>query len=160
MATLNVGKWTYAERELETMLRTADKRGKERLKKEPRAARAEYDAKSRRIVIELVNACVLMVPVDMMQGLRGATDEELADFELKPRGFDLHWKTLDAQFSIAGLLAGIFGTESWMAKLAEPRGLSISKATTAPVGRTRVKDRSRSRTMTEVKTSKRRNSAA
>ena len=34
MATLNAGKWTYAERELEALLRTADKRGKERLKKE------------------------------------------------------------------------------------------------------------------------------
>src|SRR5438132_6795974 len=95
MATLKAGKWTYTEEQLERMFKEADKRGKERLKREPRALRAEYDPQSRRLVIELLNGCVFIVPVDLMQGLRGATDEELKDFELMPRGFDLHWKMLD-----------------------------------------------------------------
>ncbi len=160
MATLSAGKWSYSEVELETMFRTADKRGKDRLRKEPRAARAEYDANSRRMVIEIVNGCTLMVPVDVMQGLRGATDEELADFELKPRGFDLHWKTLDAQFSVAGLLAGVFGTKSWMAKLDDSRGRSTSHVTPSPARPSQVKDRRHQRTVNTSKTAKRRNSAA
>ena len=32
-------------------------------------------------------------------------------------GDGLHWETLDADFSRAGLLAGVFGTKCWMADL-------------------------------------------
>jgi hypothetical protein len=38
----------------------------------------------------MINDCVFIVPVDLMQGLRGASDEDLTDFSLMPRGFDLH----------------------------------------------------------------------
>jgi hypothetical protein len=54
MATLKAGKWTYTDQLLDRMMKEADKRGQERLKNEPRAARAEYDAGSRRLIIELL----------------------------------------------------------------------------------------------------------
>ncbi len=117
MATLKAGKWTYTEAELDRMFKEADKRGKERLKTEPRAKSATYDPKTRRVIIELLNGCVFIVPVDLLQGLRGASDEDLADFSLMPRGFDLHWHKLDAQFTVFGLLQGRFGTKRWMAEL-------------------------------------------
>lgn len=117
MATLKAGKWTYTDQQLKQMFEEADRRGKDRLKNEPRASRAIYDAQTRRLIIELLNGSALMVPVDLMQGLRGASDEDLADFQLMPRGFDLHWRALDAQFTIAGLLAGRLGTKAWMAEL-------------------------------------------
>jgi hypothetical protein len=117
MATLKAGKWTYTEAELDRMFKEADKRGKERLKTEPRAKSATYDPKTRRVIIELLNGCVFIVPVDLMQGLRGASDEDLADFSLMPRGFDLHWHKLDAQFTIFGLMQGLFGTKPWMEEL-------------------------------------------
>ena len=56
-----------------------------------------------------VNDCVFIVPVDLMQGLRGASDEDLMDFSLMPRGFDLHWHRLDAQFTVFGLMQGRCG---------------------------------------------------
>ena len=119
MATLKAGKWTYTDRQLERMLVEADKRGKDRLKNEPRAAHAEYDPETRRLIIELLNGCILMVPVDLMQGLRGASDKDLADFELMARGFDLHWKALDSQFTVAGLLAGKLGCNDRAQAVAE-----------------------------------------
>ncbi len=120
MAVLKAGKWTYSAEELEKMYAEAEKRGKERLRTEPRANRAAYDPQTRRMLIELRNGCTLFVPVDLLQGLRGASDEDLADFSLMPRGFDLHWHRLDAQFTVDGLLKGLFGTKKWMAALNQP----------------------------------------
>jgi hypothetical protein len=153
-----MAKLQISDQEFERQYAAAVQRGKERLKTEPRAARAQYDAASRRVVIELLDGCVLMVPVDLMQGLRGATDEELADFELMPRGFDLHWKALDAQFTVAGLLAGRFGTKSWMAKLARKGGRS-TLGVKRGAARANGAEGRRSRTSAVTRTSKRRNSA-
>jgi hypothetical protein len=154
MASLKAGKWTYTEAELDRMFKEADQRGKERMKTEPRAARATYDAASRRLVIELLNGCVFIVPVDLMQGLRGASDKDLADFQLMPRGFDLHWKKLDAQFTVAGLLAGRFGTKKWMAELERSASRSTSKAKRA-AARANSTKRGQSRPSPAAKTTKR-----
>lgn len=82
----------------------------------------------RRAMVELLNGCVLMCPVDLLQGLRGAPDAALADVELMPRGLDLHWKKLDVQFTIAGLLRGVFGTKAWLAELGRVGGRVASPA--------------------------------
>jgi hypothetical protein len=126
MAKIKLGKWEIEEEELEREMAEATRRGQERMKTEPRARRATYEARSRRLVIELLNGCVFIVPVDLMQGLRGASDDDLADFKLMPRGFDLHWGKLDAQFTVVGLLEGRFGTQRWLAEL--ERALSRSTA--------------------------------
>jgi hypothetical protein len=117
-----------SDEEFERQYAEAVKRGKEQMKTEPRAKCATYDAAARRLNIELLSGCVFIVPVDLMQGLRGASDEDLADFKLMPRGFDLHWDKLDAQFTVAGLLAGRFGTKKWMAKLQHTWSRSTSQA--------------------------------
>ena len=106
----------------------AVKRGQARLRAEPRAGSAYYDPATRRVVVELLNGCVLMCPVDLLQGLRGATNEELADLELMPGGLDLHWKKLDAQFTVAGLLRGVFGTKAWMSEMGRAGGKVTSAA--------------------------------
>lgn len=138
MAALKAGKWTYTEAELDKMFKEADKRGKERLKTEPRAKSATYDPKTRRLIIELMNDCVFIVPVDLMQGLRGASDEDLADFSLMPRGFDLHWHKLDAQFTVFGLMQGGFGTRRWMAELERTGASGIKRAALRASGRSRA----------------------
>jgi hypothetical protein len=125
MAKIKLG---ISDEEFERQYAEAVKRGKERLKTEPRAKSATYDPKTRRIIIELLNGCVFIVPVDLMQGLRGASDEDLMDFSLMPRGFDLHWHKLDAQFTVFGLLQGLFGTKRWMAELERTGGRVTSEA--------------------------------
>ena len=54
-----------------------------------------------------------MVPARSIEGLEKATAEQLAKVEcLAETG--LHWESLDADFTIAGLMNGIFGTSKVM----------------------------------------------
>ncbi len=138
MAKVKLGTWEVDEADLLREIEEATRRGEERMKTEPRAKSAHYDPASQRLVIELVNGCVFICPTELLQGLRGASAEDLADFKLMPRGFDLHWKRLDAQFTVAGLLNGQFGTKAWMAQL-EPGRQTAAK--TGAAGKTGRKSR-------------------
>jgi len=117
------------------------KRGKIARATEPRAARARYDRKLGRIVVDLTNGCVFAFPPRMAQGLRKATDNQLAEVEILGHGYGLHWNSLDVDLSIPGLLAGIFGTRSYMARLAgrtkTPAKAAASRANGAKGGRPR-----------------------
>ncbi|WP_333106942.1 DUF2442 domain-containing protein, partial [Microcoleus sp. S13_D1] len=67
------------------------------------------------IVIELKNGAIFCFPPKLAQGLEGASPEQLADVWLPPSGSSVHWESLDVDFGIPELLAGIFGTKSWRA---------------------------------------------
>lgn len=93
-------------------------RAKNELGNEPRATSARYDDKSGRIVVELTNGCTFAFPPRLAQGLSGASDAQLASIEILGNGYGLHWEDLDVDFSVPGLMAGIFGTKSYMARRA------------------------------------------
>ena len=84
---------------------------------EPRAQSARYDRRTNRIVVELRNGATFMFPAELAQGLAGASPKDLADVRIIPSGEGLRWPSLDADFSLPNLLAGEFGSKSWMAKL-------------------------------------------
>jgi hypothetical protein len=84
---------------------------------EPRAIAAYYDSEATLIVVKLRSGASFSFPPDIAQGLCGATADDLAQVEITPMGDGLHWETLDTDFSVAGLLAGVFGTKRWMAQL-------------------------------------------
>jgi hypothetical protein len=84
---------------------------------EPRAESAYYDQSSDRIVINLKSGATYSFPPVLAQGLAGASPEDLAEVEVTPAGDGLHWEKLDADFSVPALLAGVFGTDAWMAQL-------------------------------------------
>ncbi|MGB6015283.1 MAG: DUF2442 domain-containing protein, partial [Nodosilinea sp.] len=86
---------------------------------EPKAVVAFYDDINQLIVIHLNSGSVFCFPPDIAQGLAGALKEDLAAVEITPSGTGLHWETLDADFSVSGLLSGCFGTKAWMTKLQE-----------------------------------------
>ncbi|MGO8953461.1 MAG: DUF2442 domain-containing protein [Rhodomicrobium sp.] len=89
---------------------------------EPYAVAAEYDPSRRMIVVGLNNGTEVRFPADKLQGLPGATAEELADIEISPAGFDLHFPKLDADFSLPALLDGVFGSRKWMAEVLGAKG--------------------------------------
>lgn len=97
---------------------------------EPRAAAARYDRRSRRVIVELVNGCTFAFPPQLAQGLEAATEEQLAQVEVLGTGSGLHWEALDADLSIPGLLAGLFGTKAYLAQQAG-RATSPAKAAAA-----------------------------
>jgi len=105
-------------------------RGKIARMSEPRAAKARYDRKLGRVVVDLTNGCTFAFPARLAQGLERATDDQLAAVEILGGGYGLHWEALDTDISIPGLLAGIFGTKAYMARLAG-RTKSLAKAAAA-----------------------------
>lgn len=108
----------------------ANERGRIAQQSEPRAASARHDAKAQRIVVELTNGATFAFPPGLVQGLCDATAEELADIEVSPGGYGLHWPKLDEDYSVPGLMNGVFGTAKWMAAKAG-RGASEAKAAAA-----------------------------
>jgi hypothetical protein len=92
----------------------AEVRGRQVLAGEPRAASARYDARSGRVYVELTNGCGFAFPARRVQGLEAAGDDDLAQVEVLGLGLGLHWEGLDVDASVPGLLAGLFGTKSWM----------------------------------------------
>jgi hypothetical protein len=106
----------------------ARRRGEQLALTEPRATDARYDAASGRVIVDLTNGCTFAFPARALQGLGGARDEDLAWVEVLGDGFGLHWEALDADFTVPGLLMGLFGTRAWMAREQARR----AGATTSP----------------------------
>jgi hypothetical protein len=107
-------------------------KGRRRAATEPRASSARYDRRTGRVVVELTNGCSFVFPARSLQGMAQASDSELADIEIMGIGYGLHWPALDADFTVPGLLMGVFGTRAWMAKeLARRAGQSTSPAKAA-----------------------------
>lgn len=139
--------------ELDQEIAEAIERGRIADATEPRAQEAYYDRESGRVVIELRDGCMFAFPPEIAQGLQDATPDQLARVEVWGNGYALHWEELDADFTVAGLLAGRFGSRVWMQELGRRGGSSISeaKATAArangrkggrPPNATRAKDSS------------------
>lgn len=116
----------WIHKELERSLAQATKAGEERLAKQPRAIKAKYDARKARLVVELTNGVILMLPPRLLQGLQGATSAQIAKVKLTPLGTGLHWEELDADLSVAGLASGAFGSKVWMSELARFAGSRTS----------------------------------
>jgi hypothetical protein len=96
----------------------ARERGRIAQETEPRATSARYDRKSGRIIVELTSGATFAFPPELVEGLCDGTPEQLAEVQVSPAGFGLHWPSLDEDYSVPGLMNGIFGTARWMAKRA------------------------------------------
>ena len=92
---------------------------------EPRAESVQYNQSEDLIVIKLKNGAIFCFPPGLAQGLESASPEQLADVWLPPSGSSVHWESLDVDFGIPELVAGIFGTKYWMAELGRKGGEPI-----------------------------------
>lgn len=142
-----MGELPISEEEFDRQYEEAVERGTKRLETEPRAAAARYDEKGGRVVVELTNGCTFMFPPALAEGLTGASAGDLSDIEVLPYGVALRWPALDADFTVAGLLSGIFGTCAWMAELGR-RGGSVTSEAKAKAVRENGRKGGRPRTKT------------
>lgn len=108
----------------------ANERGRIFRETHPHAAAARYDAKADRVIVELVNGATFTFPPRLVQGLHDATPAQIAEVEVLGAGFGLHWESLDLDYSVPGLMNGVFGTAKWMAARAG-RATSPAKAAAA-----------------------------
>lgn len=95
---------------------------------EPRVESVRYDHETDRIVIDLKNGITFMVPVKILEGLAGASPEDLSDVEVTPSRGGLHWEKLDVDFSVPALLRGSLGSKTWMSELGKKGGSVTSEA--------------------------------
>jgi hypothetical protein len=49
--------------------------------------------------------------------LSDAAPAALADIEIYGAGTALHWERLDVDYELSALMAGVFGTQTWMREL-------------------------------------------
>jgi hypothetical protein len=108
----------------------ANERGRIVRETQPHAAAARYDAKSDRVIVDLTNGATFAFPPRLVQGLSQATAEQLGEVEIIGAGYGLHWEALDLDYSVPGLVSGVFGTAKWMAARAG-RTVSPAKAAAA-----------------------------
>ena len=122
-----------AKGDFDRELEAAKKCAKTSDKKEPRADRARYDKRSDRIIVELRNGAAFSFPPELAQGLAGAAAEDLGNVRITPSGEGLRWPSLDVDFSLPGLMVGIFGSKAWMAEIGRRGGKAKSEAKRAAV---------------------------
>ena len=120
----------------------ATRRGEAERAASPIPSSIRFDADSGRLVVEFTNGAALLVPARSLQGLEDASDTELAAVELLGQT-GLHWESRDVDFTIAGLMRGIFGTAQFMAaqrkggQSRSPAKAAASRANGAKGGRPR-----------------------
>jgi hypothetical protein len=137
----------WVDRELRRSFRRASRVGEAVRSGALRAVGARYDARKQRLVVELANGVVLMLPPRLLQGLQDATPGQLARVRLSPQGGGLRWDELDVDLGVAGLAAGVFGSRIWMSELARQAGSRTSPRKAAAArenGRRGGRPRSRS----------------
>ncbi|WP_404784259.1 DUF2442 domain-containing protein [Altericista sp. CCNU0014] len=113
---------------LQSQIDRARQAGEALAETEPRAVKAWYEIDSERIFIELQSGVVMGFPYKLLQGLEVAIAEQLAEVEVTPSGYGLHWRSLDVDLGVPQLVAGIFGTKNWMSELGRLGGQAKSAA--------------------------------
>lgn len=79
----------------------------------PTPSSVRFDLASERIVVDFLNGASFIFPARSIEGLEKASVEELSDVVLLGET-GLHWEALDLDYSIAGLMSGIFGSKAFM----------------------------------------------
>lgn len=122
-------------------IEAASARGRIFRESHPHAKSARYDAKAGRVVVELVNGATFAFPPRLIEGLRDATPDQIAEVEVIGAGYGLHWESLDLDYTVPGLMNGVFGTAKWMAARAgrttSPAKAAAARANGAKGGRPR-----------------------
>lgn len=108
----------------------------------PMPVSVSFDHESERIIVDFENGATFLVPARALEGLEHAAPEELAEVELLGET-GLHWETLNVDYTIQGLMAGIFGSRVFLeaqrrgGKSRSPAKVAASRTNGAKGGRPR-----------------------
>lgn len=82
------------------------------------AVGAFFEERTRRVILQLASGVLVAVPVDLLQGLAQASNDDLRSLRLDEVGLGLHIERLDWDMSIPGIMQGRYGSPQWMRSLA------------------------------------------
>jgi hypothetical protein len=117
--------------DIAAQIHAARSRSRRKAHTEPRAKRARYDRASGLVTVELTSGAFFGFPARSSAWLRDASHEDLTNVTISPSGGAIRWDSLDADFSVAGLIHGVFGpfgSKSWMRELGRSGGKTRSAA--------------------------------
>lgn len=97
----------------------ATRRGADTLAASPKAKAVSYNARLKRISVELENGAVVVIPSRLIQILHDATAAQINDVEIAVGGLYLRWASLDEDLFVPNLIQGVFGTRQWIGELKE-----------------------------------------
>ena len=115
-------------RAVDDHLAAATRAGRERRSRGHLAVSARYSTQARRLHIELGSGIAFIIPVSKIEGLADARPSVIRDVRITGKGHGLYWPSLDLDVSVPDLVAGSFGTTTWMSALARKAGQSTSLA--------------------------------
>jgi hypothetical protein len=82
-----------------------------------RAESVTYSPRTDAFLLRLEHGVTYSVPRRLLQGLSEADPKLLNRIEILGNGTGLYWPGLDVAHSVAGLLAGVYGSGNWMNRL-------------------------------------------
>lgn len=94
-------------------LAAAKKRWQQERAERPIPISVRFEAASARVIVDFTNGASFMFPARALEGLQDATVQQMADVELLGET-GLHWESLDIDYTISGLMNGIFGSRTFM----------------------------------------------
>jgi len=102
----------------------------------PRAVRARYDRRLRRIIIRFSAGLEVSFSPRDAQGIEKATAAQLKRIEISPSGNGIHFPKIDVDLYLPALLMGFLGSRNWIAsRLGSLGGKSRSAAKVAAAKR-------------------------
>ncbi len=78
------------------------------------------------LVLRLSDGRRHLVARENVEGLQGATSEQIAHVEILGGGTGLHWPELDLDLYVPALVQNVYGTRRWMAVLGRRGGMAKS----------------------------------
>jgi hypothetical protein len=99
------------------------------LQAEPRVAEVQYKSGPELdiLILKLSDGHRHLIPREDLEGLQGATPEQIAQVEVLGNGTGLRWPALNLDHYIPSLLQNVYGTKRWMEQIGL-RGGSIKSA--------------------------------
>ena len=100
------------------------------LQDEPRVTEVEYrpGAGLDLLILKLSDGHRQLIPREDLEGLQGATREQIAQVKILGNGTGLHWPALNLDHYVPSLLRHIYGTTRWMAEIGRSGGSAGSAA--------------------------------
>lgn len=92
------------------------------------ARTVEYIPKLNLLLVGLSNGRRLALPVEDVQGLKGATHARLANYELLGGGTGIRFPELDVDLYVPALIESVYGNRRWMAQLGRKGGSAKTAA--------------------------------
>lgn len=115
-----------SEAAIQKQIERARRAGDRTLRESPRVESLDFQEDDRLLVLNMRNGLSVRIPVDELQGLSGAPWADVMKAEIAENGLALHWDSLDAHFTIPGLVKGVYGTSEWMKEIGRKGGHATS----------------------------------